>query len=169
MSVHYYEALKIPVRYGVPFSVNNITGFPTETRKLAMDTIELNRNIQSHNQNLYSFVPFHGTPLRKICEEMGLVAPDSITKALTDKPMLIQTQYPPEEIEALQKCFVLYVKFPKSRWNDIKRAEPSTPEGNRIYEDLKQEYFEKYSENTEASADGGAASAADLEYGMDLP
>ena len=47
------DALKIPVHYGVPFSVNNITGFPTETRELAMDTVELNRYIDSHNQNLY--------------------------------------------------------------------------------------------------------------------
>ena len=50
------DALKIPARYGVAFSVNNITGFPTETRELAMDTIELNRHIDSHNQNLYSFI-----------------------------------------------------------------------------------------------------------------
>ena len=67
------EALKIPHRYGVQFSLNNITGFPTETRELAMDTVELNRNIDSDNQNLYSFVPFHGTPLRKLCEDIGLV------------------------------------------------------------------------------------------------
>ena len=53
------EALKIPSRYDVPFSVNNITGFPRETRELAMDTIELNRFIDAHNQNLYAFVPVH--------------------------------------------------------------------------------------------------------------
>ncbi len=163
------EALKIPARHSIPFSVNNITGFPTETRKLAMDTVELNRNIQSHNQNLYSFVPFHGTPLRKICEKMGLVAPGAITKALTDRPMLVQAQYPPEQIEGLQKCFVFYVKFPKSRWNDIERAEPNTPEGNRIYRDLKHEYFEKYSDEQETSANGEMASTADLEYGMEMP
>ena len=166
---HIIEALKIPHRYGVQFSVNNITGFPTETRKLAMDTVELNRSIQSDNQNLYSFVPFHGTPLRKICEEMGLVAPGDITRALTDRPMLIQEQYQPEEIEALQKCFVFYIKFPKSRWNDIKRSEPNTPEGNRIYEDLRQEYFDKYSEKAETSNSGQTASSADLEYGMEMP
>ena len=134
-----------------------------------MDTVELNRSIQSDNQNLYSFVPFHGTPLRKICEEMGLVAPSDITRALTDRPMLTQEQYPPEEIEALQKCFVFYVKFSKSRWNDIKRAEPNTPEGNRIYEDLRQEYFDKYSEKAETSHTGQTASSADLEYGMEAP
>ena len=59
------EKLKIPHKYGVKFSVNNITGFPYETKKLAFDTIELNRQFDSDNQNLTTFVPFHGTPLTK--------------------------------------------------------------------------------------------------------
>ena len=77
------EKLKIPHKYGVAFSVNNITGFPTETKKLAFDTIELNRHIEADNANIYSFVPFHGTPLRKMCEELGLIKPETITKCLT--------------------------------------------------------------------------------------
>ena len=130
-----------------------------------MDTIELNRFIDSHNQNLYSFVPFHGTPLRTLCEEMGLVQPDAITKALTDKPMLVQKQYSVEEIEGLQKCFVLYVKMDKKRWKDIERAEADTPEGNRIFEEHKQEYVEKASllANTENAEQ---PNTADLEYGL---
>ena len=161
------DALKIPTRYGVPFSVNNITGFPTETRELAMDTIELNRFIDSHNQNLYSFVPFHGTPLRTLCEEMGLVKPDTITKALTDKPMLIQEQYSVEEIEGLQKCFVLYVKMDKKRWKDIQRAEPDTPEGNRIFEELRQECLEKNMSPVEGMKNAEQLNTADLEYGLE--
>ena len=78
------EALKIPHQYGIQFSVNNITGFPTETRELAMDTVELNRQIEADNANLYSFTPFHGTPLRKLCEDMGLIDPDTITKCATE-------------------------------------------------------------------------------------
>jgi radical SAM superfamily enzyme YgiQ (UPF0313 family) len=161
------EALKIPARYGVPFSINNITGFPTETRRLAMDTVELNRKIQSNNQNLYSFVPFHGTLLRKMCEEMGLVAPDAITKALTDKPMLAQEQYPSDEVEGLQKCFVFYVKMPKSRWKDIKRAEANTPEGQKIFAELKKEHTEKYLPTTTLAPADEAPNTADLEYGME--
>jgi len=161
------EALRIPVRYGVPFSVNNITGFPQETRELAMDTVELNRHIDSHNQNLYSFVPFHGTPLRKVCEDMGLVSPDTITKCLTDKPMLVQNQYSPEEIEGLQKCFVYYVKLPKSRWKDIEKAETNTPEGQKIFAELKQEYTERYLPSTPSSIPGESQNTADLEYGME--
>ena len=59
------DRLKIPHKYGVQFSVNNITGFPTETKKLAFDTIELNRHINAENQNIYRLVPFNVTPLRK--------------------------------------------------------------------------------------------------------
>ena len=160
------KALKIPRRYDVQFSLNNITGFPTETRELAMDTVELNRNIDSDNQNMYSFVPFHGTPLRKLCEDTGLVAPEDITKALTDKPMLVMPQYPQEEIEGLIKCFTLYVKFPKSRWSDIKKAESNTPEGERIYNELKQEYVEKYLKKPSNKLQE-TPSASDLEYGVD--
>jgi len=151
------EKLKIPHKYGVQFSVNNITGFPYETRELAMDTVELNRHIDADNQNIYAFVPFHGTPLRKLTEELGYVKHTDITRCLTDKPMLDQPQYSASEVEGLQRCFVLYVGMPKSRWNEIAKAEKNTPEGNRIFESLKEEYMQKYIMNPEKTAD--------LEYG----
>ena len=65
--------LRIPKKYGIQFSINNITGFPTETKKLAFDTIELNKHIDADNANIYAFVPFHGPPLRKMCEDLGLI------------------------------------------------------------------------------------------------
>jgi len=156
------EKLKIPHNYGVQFSVNNITGFPHETRKLAMDTVELNRYIDSDNQNLYAFVPFHGTPLRKISEELGLVGEGEIVRCLTDKPMLNQPQYLAEEVEGLQKCFALYVKFPKSRWSDIKRAEKNDAEGERVFAELKKEYLDLYM--SPGNKDDNP-NVADLEYG----
>ena len=160
------EALKIPHRYGIQFSLNNITGFPTETRELAMDTVELNRHLDSDNQNLYAFVPFHGTPLRRLCEEQGLVTPETITRACTDKPMLVMPQYTQREIEGLIKCFVLYVKFPKSRWPDIKKAEADTPEGEKIYNELKQEYIEKYLSKASNPLEE-SPNVSDLEYGLE--
>ncbi len=138
------EALKIPHQYGVQFSVNNITGFPDETRELAMDTVELNRRIDSDNANLYTFVPFHGTPLRATCEKRGLIKHETITRCLTERPVFEMEQYPPDEIMGLRKCFVLYTNFPKNRWRDIRRAEADTPEGNRIFAELKREYMENY-------------------------
>ena len=147
--------LKIPKKYGISFSVNNITGFPKETKKLAFDTIEMNRQVDSDNQNIYSFVPFHGTPLRKMCEEMGLIDHNTITKCITTKPQLNMPQYPPHEIEEIKKCFALYVKFPKNRWKEIERAEKNDDEGNRIYKNLKIEYLEKYMPKPDADPHGG--------------
>ena len=138
------EKLKIPKKYNIQFSVNNITGFPTETKKLAFDTIEINRHIDADNANIYAFVPFHGTPLRKMCEDLGLIQPETITKCITAESQLVMDQYPPHEIEEIKKCFALYVKFPKSRWKEIERAEKNDTEGNRIYANLKAEYLEKY-------------------------
>jgi len=146
--------LKIPKKYNIAFSVNNITGFPTETKKLAFDTIELNRHIDADNANIYAFVPFHGTPLRKMCEDLGLIDHDTITKCLTAGSQLNMEQYPPHEIEEIKKCFALYVKFPKSRWKEIERAEKNDVEGNNIYKDLKLEYLEKYMPSPDADPHG---------------
>ena len=157
------EALKIPHKYGVTFSCNNITGFPTETKKLAFDTIELNRQIDSDNSNIYSFVPFHGTPLRKMCEDMGLIKPETITKCLTSETQIYMDQYPPEEIEAIKKCFTLYIKFPKSRWKDIERAEKNDKEGNKIYNELKKEYLEKYMPKPGGDPHGGIEDFKEIE------
>ena len=79
-----------------------------------------------------------------MCEDMGLIKPETITKCLTNKSQLVMPQYPPHEIEEIKKCFVLYVKFPKSRWKEIERAEKNDSEGNKIYDELKKEFLEKY-------------------------
>ena len=160
------EALKIPHQYDVQFSLNNITGFPTETRELAMDTVELNRQIDADNTNLYSFVPFHGTPLRLMCEQMNLIDRDTITKCLTDKPVIEQPQYPIDKIMGLRKCFVLYVSFPKNRWKDIQRAEADTLEGNRIFAELREEYQDRYLRAPVDNPHAAVPRVADLEYGV---
>ena len=149
------DKLKIPKKYDISFSVNNITGFPTETKKLAFDTIEINREIDADNANIYAFVPFHGTPLRKMCEDLGLIKHEVITKCLTAESQLNMPQYPPHEIEEIKKCFTLYVKFPKNRWKEIERAEKNDEEGNRIYKVLKAEYLEKYMPAPDADPHGG--------------
>ena len=161
------ERLKIPHKYGVAFSVNNITGFPTETKKLAFDTIELNRYIEADNANIYTFVPFHGTPLRRMCEDLGLIKPEAITKCITNAPSIVMSQYTPEEIEEVKKCFPLYVKFPKNRWKEIERAEKNDIEGNRIYNNLKEEYLEKYMPKPDADPHGGADDFKSLEATKD--
>ena len=43
------KKIKIVEKLGITFSVNNIIGFPDETRELAFDTVELNRQFNSDN------------------------------------------------------------------------------------------------------------------------
>jgi len=149
------KSLKVPHKYGIKFSVNNITGFPYETKKLAFDTIELNRHIESDNQNIFTFVPFHGTPLRKTCEDLGLIKPETITTCVTtDDAQINMSQYPPHEIKEVIRTFNLYVKFPKKRWKEIERAEKEDDEGNRIYKILKKEFLEKYMPKPNANPHG---------------
>ena len=157
------ERLRIPKKYEIQFSTNNITGFPTETKKLAFDTIELNREIDATNTSIYSFVPFHGTPLRKMCEDLGLIKHDTITKCLTAESQLNMPQYPPHEIEEIRKCFSMYVKFPKNRWKEIARAEKNDKEGNKIFNELKVEYLEKYMPKPDADPHGGIEAFKEIE------
>jgi len=136
--------LNIVTGLGIPISVNNIIGFPTETRELAFDTIELNRHFKSDGTNAYTFVPFHGTPLRVMSESLGLIEKGKITTSIVEATMLNMPYFSKAEIEGIRRCFVLYVKMPKSRWSDIQKAESLTPMGDEIFRELKDECLEKY-------------------------
>jgi radical SAM superfamily enzyme YgiQ (UPF0313 family) len=132
-------SLKIVTDMGIPISVNNIMGFPTETRDLVFDTIELNRHFASDGINAYSFTPFHGTPLRLLSEQLGFVEKGTLSRSIMAPTMLDMPQFPREVIEGIRRCFVLYVKMPRSRWPEIERAEPLTPQGDAIFNALKEE------------------------------
>lgn len=137
--------LKIVNDVDIPFSVNNIVGFPGETYELAFDTIRLNRQIDSSDRNAYAFTPFHGTPLREECEKLGYVKPEDIVKSIvTCGSILDMPQFPKDRVDGLIKTFNMYVKFPESRWPEIKKAELHTPEGIKIYHELKEEFVATY-------------------------
>ena len=111
---------------------------------MSADRVELNRNIESDGLNAYTFVPFHGVPLRKVSEDNNMVEKGKIVRSLMNLTMLDQPQFTKEEIEGIRRCFVLYVKMPKDRWDDIRKAESLTPEGDKIWLSLKKECGEKY-------------------------
>ena len=130
---------------GIPYSVNNIMGFPHETYELAFDTVELNRQVDANDRNAYAFTPFHGTPLRATCEELGFLKEENIVHSIfVNGSLLNMPQFPQKTINGLIKTFNMYVKFPKSRWTDIRRAEAETPEGHRVYDELRREFMERF-------------------------
>ena len=142
------KAFEIISDYSLPAgaSVNNIVGFPTETPELAMDTIELNRSIADEvdTMNCYAFTPFHGTPLRELSVKMGYIEDDTFTGCLTGEPVLNMPQFPKERIKGLMRTFSLYVRCGKDMWGDIRIAENFMPEGERMFNKLREEYIHKY-------------------------
>lgn len=142
------RALDIISNYALPagVSINNIVGFPTETPELAMDTIELNRKIADKvdTMNCYAFTPFHGTPLRDLSVKLGYIQEDTFTGCLTGEPVLNMPQFPKEKIKGIMRTFSLYVRFDKSRWKEIEIAEKFTPEGEQMFQKLREEYIHNY-------------------------
>jgi anaerobic magnesium-protoporphyrin IX monomethyl ester cyclase len=132
------KKLEIVSKLGVSFCTNNIIGFPLETRELAFDTIELNRQIRSDGCSVTTFVPFHGTPLRTMSETLGYVPPGQVAQSIFNPTMLKMPHWSSKEIAGLVRCFVLYVSLPKSMWPEVKKAEKLTPKGDQIWNKLRQ-------------------------------
>ncbi|MCC6934834.1 MAG: radical SAM protein [Candidatus Yanofskybacteria bacterium] len=138
------EALHIPRELGIPFTVNNIIGLPDETRELAFDTIELNRRINANTLSCSTFTPYFGTPLRDYAVQKGYMDPAFICPSNAEDSILRMAQFTPEQIRGLTRTFMMYVRFPKSRWPEIQRAEQCTPEGDAIHEELHREFEETF-------------------------
>lgn len=128
----------------IPVSVNNITGFPTETRELAFDTVALNRELEVDTMNCYTFMPYHGTPLRDMAVKLGYLAPDALTCSLTAGSVLDMPQYSRADIKRIVRCFSLYARLDESLWPEIRRAEEEDEEGEAAFMELREQYIAKY-------------------------
>jgi len=138
------DAMNLLYNMGVRTTCNNIIGFPYETRKLAFDTIRLNRTFKAMDRTINSFIPFHGTVLRKTTDKLGYTKPDDIQKSLKAGAQYDMPQFKRKEIKGLVRTFNYYCRFPEERWNEIKKAEEDSPDGNKIFEELKKEFMDKY-------------------------
>lgn len=138
------EGIKLADKYDIPYTVNNIIGFPDETRSLIFDTIELNRKLNPRTINCCLFTPYQGTILYKYCLEKGYLEKGAKVHNVTDSLRLNMDSITYEELKGLQRTFSLYVKFPKSEWPRIKIAEKFDEAGNQMFEQLKEIYQEKY-------------------------
>ena len=139
------KSLSLLKKYEIPFSANNIIGFPDETPELVMDTVELNRAIEPDIAACSIFTPFRGTRLREIALKKGYMKDlDLLAPANTEMSVLDMPQFTKEQIEGKRRAFELYIKFPKKRWREIALAEDLTPEGDKIWEKLSEEYHELY-------------------------
>lgn len=139
------ESFETIAQSRIAFSVNNIIGFPDETREMIFETIEMNRLIRGYDSlSVAIFTPYHGTELRELAIQRGYLDPDVITTHSTSTSLLDMPQISPQEIDGLVKTFNLYVKFPKEDWPKIRLAEAETEDANQVFEEYRKEYMARY-------------------------
>jgi len=138
------KGLKIVEKYKIPYTVNNIIGFPGETRELIFDTINFNRQLSPKSINCYMFTPYRGTYLRKYCIDRGLLDKDASTMQLLDGADYKYDTIAKEELYGLQRTFSLYARFPESEFKQIRIAEKFDEAGNNAFEQLKHLYYERF-------------------------
>jgi radical SAM superfamily enzyme YgiQ (UPF0313 family) len=127
-------------------TVNNIVGLPTETRELTWDSIRLNRRIQHvvHTQNVFHFVPYHGTPLRRLAVQKGYIADDTKVEPNTRDTVLDMPQYRRDAIRGVMRTFTMYTRFPESYFPRIGHAENLDADGERAFAELREEFIARY-------------------------
>ncbi len=138
------EAFKVFEKYEIKYTVNNIIGFPDETRELIFDTINVNREINPSTMNVYLFTPYKGTALYGYCIEKGYLDEKDKVHQLLDAVPLKMDSISYEELKGLQRTFPLYATMPKNMFDKIRKAESFTDEGNIIFNELKEEFYSKY-------------------------
>jgi radical SAM superfamily enzyme YgiQ (UPF0313 family) len=137
------DVFQVLDRYSIPITINNIVGFPGETRELIFDTIELNRELGSDSVNAFYFMPYRGTAMRAECEEKGYITEESQTKGVMSGPIMRMPQLDNDVLLGLVRTFSLYVKFPKEEWPEVRIAERFDEEGNRKFAELSKLYHER--------------------------
>jgi len=143
------RAFEIIKKHEILVSVNNMIGFPDETRELAFDTINLNRMLKADAVNGFVFQPYTGTYLRDYCIEKRYLK-DSIEMMYSGegtpigRSFLDMPQFSREEIEGILRTFALYVNMPKKYFPKIEQAEKLTTDGDVMLNELREKFFIKY-------------------------
>jgi radical SAM superfamily enzyme YgiQ (UPF0313 family) len=142
------KACWLTEKFGIPYTVNNIIGFPGETRELVWDTIMFNRQIKPKTMNCNFFTPYRGTWLYKYCVENGYLNPNSKTHQVLDGGDIKYDKITRAELYGLQRTFSLYAKLGEEWFPKIKIAEKFDEEGNHMFEVLKKEFYRVMSWDT---------------------
>lgn len=138
------RAFELLAGSGLRVSANNIIGFPTETREMIFETIELDRRLPVSGVMVSFFSPYRGCALRENCEQAGLIGREDIAADYRLAPSMDMPQLGYKELVGLHRTFPLYVKFPRSEWDTIRMCEEDTPEADRLYQQLSHRYVKEF-------------------------
>jgi anaerobic magnesium-protoporphyrin IX monomethyl ester cyclase len=138
------DSFKILSKYNIIVTINNMIGFPDETRENVFETINLNRKVLKNFKarktiNVFTFVPFMGTDLREVCIQKGYIDPnEEIPFHFLKYSMLDMPSMSKEEIHGLERTVAFYIQLPKSYWPKIKIAEKTDEEGEKMFNELSK-------------------------------
>jgi len=138
------DGIKIVKVFGIRIGANIIIGFPTETRDQIFKTIDIMRIANPDNIMVHPFNPYYGTKLYDLCVDKKYIDSDAVGGDYRIDYILDMPQLSKEEIMGIYRTFNLYVKFPKTMWSDIKKAEKFDDVGNKIFKELSKVYKKKY-------------------------
>jgi len=128
---------------GIQLTVNNIIGFPEETRELIFDTITLNSKLIFDTNNCTFFQPFKGTELHELCVKKGYIDKDHYSD-LDGEPILKNQPISHDELRGLKRTFALYTRLEKKHWPQIKIAEQFNEEGDKAFSELQAIFRDKF-------------------------
>ena len=126
----------------ISFSVNVIIGFPFETREMIFDSIRLLKDIRPDGVSTHIYNPYHGSEMRMLCEQNGLISKDLIAEDFFQADYCLKNPtITKSEILGLFRTIPLYIEFGEKEYKRIEKAEKFTEEGNRIFNDLKNDFY----------------------------
>lgn len=135
------RAVDTVLKSKIQLSVNNMIGFPDETRDMVFDTIDLNRKFKADSHSVSIFQPFRGTELYDYCVSKGYWDPEKLCTESFAVPALKMSTLTKEEVSGLYRTFNLYIKMDKAFWPAIKKAEKLDKAGDEIFSNLAQKYL----------------------------
>lgn len=144
----------IAAESGIPFSIDVLLGLPFETRALVFDTIEVIRKVPNYDAlTVNIFVPYRGTELRELVIQKGWLDKSIFPNGMSGSSLLhMPSPYlQKDEINGLFRTFSFYTYFGKERWDEIKKAEANSEEGNKIFNKIGKEYYQKKFGNEETT------------------
>jgi radical SAM superfamily enzyme YgiQ (UPF0313 family) len=138
------EACRIIEHTTITYSINNIIGFPGETREQIFDTIFLNRQIKPNSVGTFVFTPFKGTSLYNYCMKHGYIDESTPVGDLNRGSVLINNSLTHEEIAGMLRTFPLYVHFAEEMFPIIEKAEKFSEKGNQVFSKLSERYTREH-------------------------
>ena len=102
-------------------------------------------------------MPFHGTELHDLCVKKGYLDPNVICAVSNSgESLLNMPQWDKKDMTRLRDVFAMYIKFPKSRWSEVKEAETDI----ELRTKLREEFVKTYWSDSKAKIEDDIADAA---------